>query len=213
MLWWLVACQVGEPAPRAVSVPVVLEAERGAPSGWRVDRLVLRGADLRAEAPTEGLARGRWPLLIASAHAHPGHDASGGVALELLGDWQAEPLLGEVALGEAVGVEGPLATASFRLTGLTLEAVREGSSPLPLTVDLDVERTVPGLVARGALRAGEAQGGRLVLSLEAMVEALSVPLDDTNADGRLDADDEGVANAVIFAATTSAAWSFNLETL
>lgn len=221
MRWWwslfLVGCSSGRmtvdvpvrfvPGPSVVT-PVEGVEVRLTEAQWTV-------SDLRLESPAATAWRRPWPSLISTAHAHPGHDFTGGVSGELLGTWTLDPLGEPVDLGPAKMLDGPYATARLHLDEtpalhLSGEAAVDGT-PVPFMLELGHQQEITG-IAFDADVDPDAPPTGLVLGVD-LAHALSfidwhTPPGD---DGVLTSADGAVQNTLTFGVVSAPTWTLATE--
>ncbi|MEL6348518.1 MAG: hypothetical protein AAFV53_35755 [Myxococcota bacterium] len=208
-----------------LSVPIVMTGsnETVTPTpqvSVRLTAAELVIGDLRFESPPE-VAR-RWrPSLLSIGHAHPGHDFSGDVDGELLGEWSIDLLaLSEpMRLGEASFYEGDYESARLELPdggAVLLEgyATVEGlDTTRSFRFALLPEQSITGIPFITTVDA-DTPPQQVSLSID-LGHALSfidwAAPDD--GDGLLtEADDDGVVgNAALFGAVSTPTYSFIME--
>ncbi len=172
-------------------------------------------SDLRLESPPATARRVIWPSLFPVAHAHPGHDFSGGVSGELLGAWTLD-LLGEpVELGTAKLLEGPYATARLHLDAapalrLVGQAEVDGAS-VPFAFELAHDAEITG-IAFDATVDREAPPDALALGVD-LAHALSFVdwRTPAGADGVLTIADGALENIVTFGVVSAPTWTLKPE--
>lgn len=214
---WLVLVACGGGAPPTVVLPVTASGTAGAAFDEGGVAVVLTEAsvtfrDLRMEAPAE-TARLRLPSLFPVAYAHPGHDFSGDVEGELLGDFTVDLLAAPMALGDATLYAGPFETARLDLAAATLAgtATPTDGAATPFRFEIafeDEEITGIAFVADIA----EDDDRALALGIDAawmlsFCDLATPPGDDATlalADGSL-------ANTVPFGVTSTPAWTLSPE--
>ncbi len=179
-------------------------------------RAELTLSDLRMEGPATTALRWAPPRLIATAHAHPGHDFAGQVGGELVGTWTLDLLAAPVDLGAASCYTGAYATARLNLEpspGVTLEGVATtlgGDVPFRFVVEPDQEVTgVPFEVVLD--EAAPPEGVTLAVDLEHALSFVDWATPDTDGDGALTTADGSLANTVLFGVVATPTFTLNLE--
>lgn len=168
---------------------------------------------LRLEHPPETAAR-RWPRLISTAYAHPGHDFSGEVGGELVGTWVVDLLAGPTELGVASIYDGDYATGRLTLPAdgeVHLEGVCADDGDRPFRFDLVPDQDVTGIPFVVTLDA-DTSPEALVLSVD-LGHALSFVDWSTadDGDGVLTLDDGLLANTVLFGVVATPTYALSLE--
>lgn len=195
-----------EPAASALSLPDGVEV-RLSEARWPV-------FDLRMESPAS-VAWLRWPSLLPTAHAHPGHDFSGGVAGELLGEWRLDLLGPAQSLGVARLLDGPYATARLHLIDdppLVLEGeVERDGVTVRFVFELAHASEITGITFETTVDP-EAPPDAIVLRVD-LTHALSF-IDwrtEPGADGLLTLDDGAVENTLAFGVLSAPTWNLSIE--
>ncbi len=192
MLLFLLACTSGRE-------PLAFEVALGGAVCDDVDELVLPVGHLWLQQPAE--LAWSWPGLVSSAWAHPGHDPA-----ELLGPWELSPCDGPVELGEGQGYDSELATGQLVLLGeARLLAELDG---LPVELSAELDHPVSGI----PLVADLVDGAHVTLAFDPTLTLSVLPVDDSDGDGRLTTDDEGLLEAFTYGLANPNSWTLSLET-
>lgn len=179
-------------------------------------RAELTLSDLRMEGPAT--TAGRWtpPRLVATAHAHPGHDFAGQIGGELVGSWTLDLLAAPVDLGAASCYTGAYATGRLNLEPspeVTLEGVATtptGDVPFRFAVQPDQEITgVPFEVVID--EAAPPAGITLGVDLEHALSFVDWATPDADSDGVLTTADGLLANTVLFGVVATPTFTLTLE--
>lgn len=192
-----------------VPVPAAIALDRGVAT---LDEARVQIADLRFEGVRQAA---RWtPSLVASAHAHAGHDFAGDVRAELLGSWSVDLLGDPTALGIADAYEAEIATASFQLGGdptVELRGTWQDDGPvLPFALTLSFVEPVAGVPFSAQLDADAPPAG-VTLRFDPAHALSFIDWTDEDGDGALTPSDGTVENTTRFGLVSTASWTFEMK--
>ena len=209
----LVAC--GWDAPVLLDVPA--RAGWGGSFAWttadghavELTDASLPIVSLRLEAPPEALVA--LPSLLPVARAHPGHDASGAVGGEWLGE-AALTLGGITRLGLARCYTGTYVTGRLQLQGdlrLAGTVTLAGGGVVPFDFSGPIDREVSGVSFVAQIHEDPAPRAIVLTAWPEELLRWAGWLTDPG-DGLLDLGDGTLANSVPFGVVSSASWSLEL---
>jgi len=162
-------------------------------------------ADLRLEAPSSVDAK------------HPGHDFSGATSCELLGSWELDLLGDPVELGEALCLDGELATGRVVLSAAPT-LLLAGAAFLPdateraFSFELDLDDEITGIPVEAWLDAAAPPDSIVVgVHPQTMLSFVDWWSEDSDVNGTLTITDDLLGNTVPFGAVSTTSFSIDIE--